>query len=126
MRTVAKIQGLKQLERKLIRATDSLSESKQRAILAEAGEFVLAEQIALVPVLSGDLRSSLDMEQGAEVALYVGPRRGKGSIAHFLEFGTVFMAAQPFILPAFDNTEGVVRSTIARGIRAALRSSTKG
>ena len=68
---------------------------------------------ALVPVRTGALRNSLEIQDG-DLSIMVGPvRGGAGSRAHFTEFGTVNMAAQPFIRPAFDNTQGQVKAKIA-------------
>lgn len=120
MRPKFRINGFKELERKLARMSRAFSERKNGQTMRDGAEIVLAEMQMLAPVLTGGLRDSLEIvDDGGSV--YVGPvKGGSGSRAHFLEFGTVNMPAQPFIRPAFDNTEGQVKTRISSTISTEI------
>ena len=138
MKTGVELRGFQELDRKMERAAKALPESKQREILADAGEIVADEMRVLVPVDEGDLRGSIrvsvdEVRRGAfglgrftsrdQFEVLIGPSRGgspDGFHAHFVELGTVNMPAQPFIRPAFDNTQGQVRQRIASGVTSAI------
>ena len=73
---------------------------------AEAHAEAVAELAReLVPVDTGELQSSIHVEDGALPA----SRRVVASAAHapHVEYGTVHMAAQPFMTPAGQRTPGL-------------------
>lgn len=144
MKTTVRIDGLENLDRKLAKLAKALPETVQKAALAEGGEIIASEARLLVPVDSGNLRDSITvsderlggafkMDSGLgsrSVQVFIGPRtrggRPDGFYGHMVEFGTVKMAAQPFMRPAFDSTEGQVRSRIASELQMQVSKAIKG
>jgi HK97 gp10 family phage protein len=91
-----------------------------------------------------DLKSSIDVatqltrrHRGGkrnEVEVYVGPTRVAGRMvlnyASFVEFGTFFTSAKPYLRPAWDRTKGLVEVIFARELtiefeKTAARLSRK-
>ena len=133
MKTRVAISGFREAERKLERLARSLPAAVQERILTNAGVIVEDEAKILVPVLYGDLRESIGRADhtidgkgkasGGVVAVYIGPSRGgnpSGFQAHFIEFGTIYITAQPFMRPAFDHTEGQVLAFIGAEARREI------
>jgi HK97 gp10 family phage protein len=85
-----------------------------------ACQFVASQAKALAPRRGGRLVSEIDIV--VEVGAYgnviegrVGVRRGKAFYARFVELGTRFMAARPFLRPAvFNNAREIVRIIAGR------------
>lgn len=76
---------------------DTLGPDVQR-ILEEVGEFIKERARQLAPVLTGQLRDSIDVlvsEWGVLVVAGV-------DYAAFVEYGTVRMAGSPFLTPAIQ------------------------
>ncbi len=120
MRPTFRISGFKELERKLARMARTFSERRNKQTARQGAEILLGEMQSLVAVRTGALRDSLAIVEN-DATVMVGPvRGGAGSRAHFVEFGTVNMPAQPFIRPAFDNIEGQVTSKIASTLSAEI------
>ena len=103
-----KIEGMKELEKKLDQLSDVLKkEAKQEAL--HAGSVLVQGQATLnAPVgqykgsrVGGNLRSSIDFEVGSEDADIFTPVE----YAPHVEYGTSNMAAQPFLRPALDNNK---------------------
>lgn len=74
------------------------------------GEEVAASARSQVPVLTGETQASIQSSTDGASA---------GGAALYLEFGTSFMSAQPFLRPAADGASGagaeiVMRAAIAR------------
>jgi hypothetical protein len=82
---------------------------RQVATVAEAtGERTVAGAQAIVPVLTGNLRSTIGMDMDPNgLGFEAGPTAEYG--AH-VELGTVYMAPQAYMGPAFDRAvaDGVV------------------
>ena len=84
-------------------------------LAAEAAERVLGEGVATaaraqVPVLTGETQASIDVtDEGVEAA----------GASLYLEFGTVNMAAQPFLRPAADGAKAL-EPAIAAAARVIL------
>lgn len=102
---------------------------------AEALEPVAITARQLVPVRSGDLRDSIvvsnKFSEGAEFTggrgvniIYVGPLSSDVFYAWFLEFGTVYMAAQPFLIPAVDQNEALVFEILGKRVGADILEGT--
>lgn len=142
MGTRVEMRGFDELERKLAKLATSLPEARQQKILSDAGEIVAEEARMLAPVRFGNLRDSIavstevlggafKMDGGLSLGslqVLIGPSKGgnpDGFYGHFVEFGTVSMPAQPFMRPAFDHTEGQLRSRIAGDVRSAVRKAVR-
>lgn len=147
MKMSAKIDGVDKLIRKLDRLPAAIGRNIERRVLMEAGEIIAARARELVPVDTGNLRDSIVVSDrplggafkmdaaGAastgegRMTVYIGPKTGgrnDGYYGHMVEFGTVKMAAQPFLRPAFDSTKGQVQSRIAGDLAAAISRAAKG
>lgn len=127
MRAGLKITGLDQLTRKLDKMVASVDGRKQGDTLGEAAQPFLERMQQLVPVLSGGLRDSLGIAVSDDgLTAQVGPIGKDAWRAHFVEFGTVKMAAQPFIRPAFDAGAGNVTAKVARQMRSDILKAAKG
>lgn len=109
--------------------------------LRAGGEIIADEARRLVPIDSGELRESIqvggdglnssrqEVRQGRAV-ISVGPRQGPGYpdgfYAHMVEFGTVKMAAEPFMRPAVDNTRDEVDEAIADVLAGEIVKQARG
>jgi len=98
---------------------------------------IAAEARRLAPVDSGTLRDSIGVAATAAnggglaigrggVAVYVGPRGADAFYAHMVEFGTVDMAAHPFMRPAFDNVGREASRVIAETLGREIERAAKG
>lgn len=112
--------------------------------LLEGAEVIAAEARNLVPVRTGNLRSSIAVvTNGKEVnfsdgslssgnfEVYIGPLQGRdqphdGFYGHMIEFGTYKMAAQPFMRPAFDSQAGRAINVTIKHISDEFDRLTKG
>jgi HK97 gp10 family phage protein len=122
MRPTLKIKGFDELEKKMERLSKALPNRTQRKIESSGAEILLREMEALIPVRTGALREDLDIVVNAG-SVTVGPSGQTAFRAHFLEFGTVNHAAQPFIRPAFDNTEGRIKADIKSSLRSEINKA---
>lgn len=83
----------------------ALAEAGARAVVRTGGRQAYQDARQRVPVRSGHLRSTIYLREDADGRGYeVG---ATAEYAHFVEFGTVHMAPQPFIGPAFDQSEAI-------------------
>lgn len=74
------------------------------------------------PVRSGNLRDSISARYDKDgFGADVGPTRPKGSHAHFLEFGTIKMAARPFITPAAEEQREKYLNDVRNAVRGAIK-----
>ena len=89
-------------------------DSRMKEFAKKALEPVAEAARDLAPVLSGELRDGIvisdTLPDGTAAdfngrAVFVGPLVGDAFYAGFLEFGTVKMRAQPFLMPAWDAEE---------------------
>lgn len=73
------------------------------------------------PVDSGNLRDSIAARYDKDgLGAEVGPTRPKGSHAHFLEFGTVKMPAQPFITPSAEEQREKYLNDVRKAVKGAI------
>lgn len=74
----------------------------------------------LVPVDTGALRESIDTYVSADAQLITGIISPGRDYAGFVEFGTRFMKAQPYMRPAMDSTRDEVRDIFVSELGAAV------
>lgn len=89
-------------------------ESVARAAVKKVAEDIARDARQLVPVDTGDLQASITTESltaGKEAEVQVGE-----DYAGFVEFGTVKMAAQPYLGPAAEQHENDVAEIILGAI----------
>jgi len=101
-----KITGLKDLEKKMKQLSNvARKEAKQEALYTGAS-VVLGHADNLAPVDKGYLKGSLDFEVGSDDADIF----DTAEYAVDVEYGTVNMAAQPFLRPALDkNKDNIIK-----------------
>jgi HK97 gp10 family phage protein len=82
-------------------------EEKAALILRQAAHDVFNISQQLVPVDKGDLKASgkVDVISPTKVRIGYGEEYAK-----YQEFGTSMMPAQPFLTPAFAQTESIIKS----------------
>jgi len=70
---------------------------------------------------SGNLKASISAKYDKDgLGADVGPTRPKGSHAHLLEFGTVKMAARPFIVPSVEETRDGYLNDVRKAVKGAI------
>ena len=139
MKTVVKVEGLKELDAALGQFTPTKRRAIGRVALDNAGEITAKAARALVPVDTGGLRESIDVSgtlsraqksehsKRAEQERFIGPdSRPQG---HLREFGGDGNAPQPFMRPAWDQTKEQVLDRIGDelwvGIEKAVNQAAK-
>ena len=121
-----RIQGGDELAKNLLSLSSRLSTSIMNQALTEGGGVVQKRASELAPRDPGapDLADNIGIspirkteERGGGVA--IGPTRSF-YYGKFLEFGTAKMGAQPFMRPAFDETQRQVLNVVGSALWAAL------
>jgi HK97 gp10 family phage protein len=74
----------------------------------------------IVPVETGELQESIEVERTDEKTVVVSAGTDH---AEPVEFGTVHMAAQPFMLPAFDRHAPEADDVFGKAVREAAGGS---
>lgn len=93
------------------------------ASVAAAQGLIVQEAKTLVPVRTGFLRDSIHSIDPQETGkTVVGNVTADAHYAFFVEFGTVKMAAQPYLRPALDTTREAVRSIFASNLSVELKT----
>lgn len=128
------VSGFRELDRQLARMQQNTSRGEIGKLLRKGANVIAREERQLIHVRSGRMRKSITVttrpgfdvpEIGRDPAIYIGPRRGAGSRAHLLEFGTIHSAAHPFVRPALDakwqEATGVVIAGLTDLLKAAAR-----
>ncbi|WP_422028485.1 HK97-gp10 family putative phage morphogenesis protein [Pyruvatibacter mobilis] len=122
------LQGVSKLRKQLRRLPDDVTAEVREAI-ADSAEMMRFEQLKRVPVDEGDLAASIEIKLGRDkMSADIGPgartkkakRRG-GWRARFIEFGTRYISARPFVGPAFDAGKDRATQWIDRAVTRALK-----
>jgi HK97 gp10 family phage protein len=111
---VLQVQGVEQFQAALSKLGISLQDYV-RAKLSEWAELVKAEARAKVPVRTGYLQSTI-YSQVKDWVVRIG---AEATYALFVEFGTRYMRAQPYIFPAVQKYLDQLEKMISEGIEAA-------
>ena len=123
-----KIEGAKELERKLVSMEPKLARKHVMRTLRMAARPILTRAKALVPVETGALKKSLKIRalkkrkhsHGVMVATSKGWFAGDEFYGAFVEFGTNRTPSHPFVRPAFDaekkNAERIIAAELRKGI----------
>lgn len=108
------VRGSEQLRRNLDRLAGSQRRQAQRDGLEAGARIVETYAKINAPVDTGFLRSSITVDEVTPMQAIIAPHT---DYAEHVEFGTVRMAAQPYMRPALDEHEGeivqAVRDTVA-------------
>jgi HK97 gp10 family phage protein len=124
---VAEVRGLAQFKRNVATLKDQV-ELRAAVRAVEAGAAIFQRGMsARAPRETGQLASDILVElhviRGAIVAR-VGPSR-RSFYGTFLEFGTRYRAAHPFVRPTLDEDSTPVRTTMDREFRAAIDAAAR-
>lgn len=135
MKTVVKVEGLRELDQALSQFTPTKRRAIGRVALDNAGEIVAKAARAKVPVDTGGLRESIDVSgtlsrrqktqhtKQAEQERFIGPdSRPQG---HLREFGGDGNAPQPFMRPAWDETQNEVLKRIGDELIVGIEKAVK-
>jgi HK97 gp10 family phage protein len=113
------------------RAADARVQRSARALVAKYAERQFRLTRELAPVDTGFLRSHIRKRVSDDGLAYeVGVREedfegaGKPFYPVYLEFGTRFMAARPFIFPARDAVAPEFRRALSAELRKSIRRGT--
>lgn len=112
------VKGVEDLKSSLERF-DSGMQRQVHEHLRRWSEEVMASARQKVPVKTGQLRRSIYSKVGEWVA-EVGV---EAAYAMFVEFGTCYMRAHPFLFPAVQECLPMLESVISEGIEAAKREA---
>jgi HK97 gp10 family phage protein len=112
-----RIRGMEELQRKLRKLGADVSAEMGNALAAGA-EIVKNDARMRVPVRTGNLRDSIDMEQVSSNEIHVGPGK-EGWYGQFIELGKKGYAAHPFMRPAIDER----RSKVVKAVKDRLKKA---
>ena len=158
MTATLRIEGLRELEQQLDNLTKAAGKGALRRSLYKAAEPTAALAQTKAPRLTGKLQGSIIVgaklngrqtklhrrmfrDGRSSIELFVGPSYllgDGGRHGHLVEFGTVKMAAQPFMRPAWDQDHRAmierlkaelwadIQKAVARAERRAARRAVRG
>lgn len=118
-----KMDGLDELRKKL--KSFSSPDPIIKVALEKSGEHLRGAIADLTPVrkgpLGGALKAAITKGEVIDGKIQIGPsQQGPDFRAHFVEFGTKFQKAQPFMRPAFEQQKKKVEQIMAEEIRKGL------
>lgn len=134
------VHGLRELEQKLRGLGPKLRERAVRSALNAGAQVIKKEAIALAPVDTGRLADKaiyvtrVREEQTLTKEVYaVAVRHGRKEAQKdrdafywkFLEFGTKFLAARPFLVPAFESKKQEAFEKIKQKLRERIEALAK-
>jgi HK97 gp10 family phage protein len=124
------VQGLDKVRRRLVDIIPAKVRAEMERAMLESAELIVAGARLRVPVDEGDVRDSIrhhGVKEGSRGGLYIAITAGDKStendgyqVARLLEFGTMKMAAQPFLLPAYRANRRRARARMRRAARDAI------
>jgi HK97 gp10 family phage protein len=105
----------------LMSQLQSMGDMDARRILKDAAEeTLLPEAQRLVPVDKGDLKASLEVVASSDGADL---QAGTDHAVH-VEFGTRFMAAQPYLRPAYENRGNEFIRLVGDAVQADMKGKS--
>lgn len=124
--TSVKLTGFDQLIQALKTLSPKIQRKVGRAALTKACQPIIEDAKRLVPVDTGELEDSITSvavrAERDSLKRNIGFRKTASWRAHFIEFGTIHNAAQPFMRPALDarheDAIAVMGGEIWKGIQA--------
>lgn len=127
----AKTQNFDKLRRRLTAMPEGVREAISGALEKNAEELV-AMQKRLAPVDAGDLRDSIEWNEGAGsgrtgvkgergLAVVVSAGGPAAFYARFVEFGSQSRAARPFFFPAYRALRRRMKSRVSRAQNRAIK-----
>lgn len=129
-----KLEGAKELEKKLKSLEPKIAKKLVRQSLRKAAKPILAVARTKCPVDTGTLKKSIKIRAmrrkknsfGVLVGTALKWFTGDTFYGAFVEFGTSKMSARPFMRPAFDEKKGeaeeILKQEITSGINEAVKT----
>lgn len=132
--------GFGDLDRALAKLGLGPSEADVRDALHEGAGLIVAEAQRLVPYDTGNLHDSIKVTDdrdarlygkvnGAGISVFVGPvgstEDGDAFYAQFVEFGTRYMGAQPFMRPAIASKRPLAEKLILSRLAGSVLDLAK-
>lgn len=128
------VQGIDQLKRRLVDEIPKKVRAEMERAMLESADLIVAGAKLRVPVETGEVRDSITqhgVREGKRGGLYIAITAGDRStettatgstyqVARLLEFGTMKMPAQPFLLPAFRANRRGAQARMRRAARDAM------
>ena len=142
-KATVRIEGMNDLERKLRRMTDRTQGRILREAVQKGADAVRDVAESLAPRAPGsgtrgfhgaeNVISEVAIDKPMHVVVHVGARRGRGvpwrESAFWLdiqETGSMYMAAQPWLTPAFDAERAHAERVVADEIKRAVLGASRG
>jgi HK97 gp10 family phage protein len=136
-----KIEGLEGIKQAMKDISNEVNKRIARSATLAGSQIVKEAAIKNAPVLTGNLKKNIILKRNTNTNLtsefLVTVRQGKRTkkqitqglgdafYAKFVEYGTVKMAAQPFIRPAFDNNKEAAANAIIERLKTGIARATK-
>ena len=128
------VTGIDKVARRLVDEIPKAVRAELEAAMLETANRVVVGARLRVPVESGAVRDSIrhhGVQEGKRGGLYVAVTAGDRStltdekgkryqVARLLEFGTIAMPAQPYMLPSYHANRASARRRMRRAIRDAI------
>lgn len=130
-----RLEGTEPLQDQLEALGAEVAQKALAKVARAAFEVVLETARSLAPIESGELRDSIKISVvrpgGGDSVVVVGLKIGQGPNPgdggdpaarrwHFIELGTAFMAAHPFLRPALDQNAARVVQLLEEGLAAEI------
>jgi HK97 gp10 family phage protein len=122
--------GLDQVRRRLVDTIPKAVRAALEQAMIESANLIVAGGKLRVPVDEGDVQDSIrqhGVKEGKRGGLYIAITAGDRTteadtwqVARLLEFGTMKMPAQPYLLPAFRANRRRAKTRMRRAVRDAI------
>jgi HK97 gp10 family phage protein len=122
--------GIPELKRRLVDEIPKAVRAELEQAMLESATVIVAGAKLRVPVDEGDVQDSIrqhGVKEGKRGGLYIAITAGDRTteadtwqVARLLEFGTMKMAAQPYLLPAFRANRRRAKAKMRRAVRDAI------
>lgn len=128
------VEGIDKLQRRLVDEIPKAVRAALEQAMIESANLIVAGARLRVPIETGEVRDSIrrtDVREGKRGGLYVAISAGDRAtetnaggttyqVARLLEFGTMKMPAQPFLLPAYRANRKRAQARMRRAMRDAI------
>jgi len=118
----ATIRGISAVVRNLETLKKDIEEGTRKAAMRAAFE-IEGEAVSRVPVNTGRLKASIGTNEAGNIIEVGSGVRGGSEVeyAHFVEFGTRNMAAQPYLQPAVETIRSKYPNMVIDDVKAEMR-----
>ncbi|HEY8766045.1 MAG TPA: HK97-gp10 family putative phage morphogenesis protein [Dehalococcoidia bacterium] len=121
------VSGGPELAAKLARLGEAVSSQVMANALLAGALVIEASAKEKAPVLTGNLRRSIGVAvaQTLDTGSLYADIGTDVEYAPYQEFGTRFMAAQPYLRPAFDEKKGEAQNTIRDALKQLIEAAAR-